>query len=188
MRLFVALNLPRDVRASAWAATEPLRAAVPSGVAWVREESLHVTLRFLGERPDTLVDELAARLSRPLAGSSPPEIELATVGAFPSLRRPRVLWIGGPTNSALTELYQEVDRACSALGVPSEERAFRLHVTVGRVRHGGRLDVEALAHAASAVRFRAAFTASTVDVMESELDPAGSRYRVAVAVQIGPRG
>jgi 2'-5' RNA ligase len=188
VRLFVAINLPPDVRSATWAAAEPLRAAVPGGISWVREEALHVTLRFLGEHPASVADDLAARLAPLLAGVSPPRIELATVGAFPDLRRPRVLWIGGPSNSALAELYQGVQRACSSIGFDPEPRPFRLHVTVGRVRQGARLDGEPLARAAAGVRLDVAFTAATVDVMESELSQAGSRYRVVAAVPIGSRG
>jgi RNA 2',3'-cyclic 3'-phosphodiesterase len=160
----------------------------PPGVAWVREEALHVTLRFLGEQPATVADDLAARLAASLATATPPHVELAAVGAFPDIRRPRVLWLGGPANTALAELYQEVQRACASLGAEPEARAFRLHVTVGRVRQGARIDPGALARAAAEVDVGAEFTARTVDVMESELSSSGARYRVVAAVPIGPRG
>ncbi len=188
MRLFVALNLPPAVRATAWNAAEPLRRAVSGGVSWTREEALHVTLRFLGEQPASVAEALASHLARPLAAATPPPIELATVGAFPSMQRPRVVWLGGPTNSALAGLYQEVERACDALGFAPEGRPFRLHVTVGRVRQGARFDAEAFIRAAAEVQLHAAFAATTIDVMESELSPAGSRYRVVAAVPIGSRG
>ena len=138
MRLFVALNLPAAVRQAAWAAVEPLRAAAPSGVTWVREDALHVTLRFLDDRSPEFAADLASRLTGALTRAALPRVELATVGAFPDLRRPRVLWLGGPTNSALTELYHHVEHSCSALGVEAEPRPFRLHVTIGRVRQGAR--------------------------------------------------
>lgn len=188
MRLFVAVNLPSEVRAAAWSAVEPLRAAVPSGVSWTREEALHVTLRFLGEQPPALADDLAGRLAPALADAASPRLDFTSVGAFPTMRRPRVLWIGGPSNSALARLYQEVQRACASLGFDPEDRPFRLHVTVGRVRQGARIDPEALARAAAEVTIDAGFSARTVDVMESELSPAGARYRVVAAVPIGPRG
>jgi 2'-5' RNA ligase len=188
VRLFVALNLPPDLRRAAWAAVEPLRAAAPSGVSWVREEALHVTLRFLGEQSPPLADDLSSRLGALLARATPPRVELETVGAFPDLRRPRVLWLGGPTNSALTELYHHVERGCAALGFEPEGRPFRLHVTFGRVRQDARVDAGAIARSATEVAIRVAFTAPTVDIMESVLSPAGPHYRVAAAVPIGPRG
>ena len=188
MRLFVALNLPRDLRAAAWAAAEPLRVALSAGVAWVREEALHVTLRFLGEQPDPVPDALAAALAPVLARAERPTVRLETVGAFPTRRRPRVLWIGGPANSALARLYQEVQNACATLGFEPEPRPFRLHLTLGRVRPGARVDLSELARGAEQVRVDVEFVASTVDVMESVLGPGGSRYRVVAAVPIGPRG
>lgn len=188
MRLFVALNLPPAIRATAWAAATPLRDAIPAGVTWTREEALHVTLRFLGERPPAVADALADALARSLGDAVPPRVELSAVGAFPSLQRPRVLWLGGPSNSALAGLYQGVERACAALGFDPEGRPFRLHVTLGRVRQGARIEQDAFARAAEAVTLRAGFDAATVDVMASELSPAGSRYRVVAAVPIGSRG
>lgn len=188
MRLFVAVNLPPPVRERVWAAAAPLRAAIPAGVSWVREEALHVTLHFLGEQPDSVADDLVMRLAPALAGRTRPHLELNAVGAFPNLRRPRVLWLGGPANSALAELYHDVQRVCASLGFVAEERPFRLHVTLGRVRQGARMDPELLARAASEVELHAEFTAATVDVMESQLGPGGSRYRVVAAVPIGPRG
>ena len=188
MRLFVALNIPPELRVAAWVAVEPLRTALPTGVAWVREDALHVTLRFLGEQPDTVPDALAAALAPELARAERPTVRLEKVDAFPSMRRPRVLWLGGPANSALARLYQEVQGACATLGFEPEPRPFELHVTLGRVRPGARVDPAELARGAEQVRLDAEFVASSVDVMESVLGPGGSRYRVVAAVPIGPRG
>ena len=188
MRLFLALNLPPEQRAGAWAAAAPLREALPAGVSWVREESLHVTLRFLGEQPEELVARLDAELAPGLGRAEPPTVEITGVGAFPTMRRPRILWLGGPTNSALAELYHQVVQACARLGFEPEGRDFRPHVTIGRVRQGAAIDPGALAGAAEQVRVDARFTARTVDVMESELTRSGARYRVAAAVPIGSRG
>ena len=188
MRLFLALNLPPDVRAACWAAAEPVRAALPAGVAWVREESLHVTLRFLGEQPAELPERLAAALADAVSAAEPPSIALTALGGFPTMRRPRVLWLGGPPNSGVTRLYHQVERACATLGFEPEQRAFRPHVTIGRVRQGTVVDAAALDRAAGEVQLAASFVAGTVDVMESELTSAGARYRVLAAVPIGPRG
>jgi RNA 2',3'-cyclic 3'-phosphodiesterase len=185
VRLFIAINLPADVRATAWGAAEPLRAAIPAGVAWVREEALHVTLRFLGEQPPEVVDRLARELEPALSSMEPPRIELTGVGVFPTVRRPRVLWLGGPANSTVTELYHVVERTCARLGVEPEGREFRAHVTIGRVRQGAAVDVVALDRAAGDIRLRTGFVARSVDVMESELTPAGARYRVLAAIPIG---
>jgi 2'-5' RNA ligase len=105
-----------------------------------------------------------------------PRLAAAGAGAFPTLRRPRVLWIGLAPNPALDPLYESVERACDAAGLGRERRPWHPHVTLGRVRDGARIDAGALARAAEAVRPDVTFTVNTVDLMRSELAPAGARY------------
>ena len=190
MRLFVALNLPPDLRSAAWHGAEPLRAGIGPGVAWVGESGLHVTLRFLGDRPDDLVPRLVDGLSAAVTALERPYVDLGGVGAFPGLRRPNVLWLGIVPNAALAALYQTVDHVCVALGVAPEPRPFHPHVTLGRFRRGsaGGPGPVAIRQAADAVAFRASFVAETVDLMHSELAPAGARYWVLAAIPIGSRG
>jgi 2'-5' RNA ligase len=87
-----------------------------------------------------------------------------------------VLWIGLAPNPALDPLYESVERACDAAGLGRERRPWHPHVTLGRVREGARIDARALARAAEAVRPDVTFTVNTVDLMRSELAPAGARY------------
>ncbi|MGZ8414440.1 MAG: RNA 2',3'-cyclic phosphodiesterase [Gemmatirosa sp.] len=187
-RLFVAVNLPAEVRAAVHAAIAPLADAEPRAVAWVREPNLHVTLRFLGERPVGLVHDLAARLVD-VAGALPTfDLGLGGLGAFPSLRRPRVLWIALESNVVLAELYQKVDDACASLGVKREARAFHPHVTVGRVRDGALITAERLEDAVAALSpDRWSFPVNTVDLMSSELGRGGSQYVRLAAAPLAPR-
>jgi 2'-5' RNA ligase len=167
------------------AAAAPLRDALGRGVAWVAEPALHVTIKFLGDRDQPFVDRLAATLAPRLRPLAPTVLRLGTVGAFPSLDRPRVLWLGVASNPTLARLYQEVEAACAALEVPREQRAFHPHVTLGRVRDGARVDGKALSRAAAGVAFRAESRVDSVDVMESTLGRSGARYRVAAPVPLG---
>jgi 2'-5' RNA ligase len=185
MRLFIALNLPERERLAMHQAVAPVRAAVP-GASWVRAENLHVTLKFLGEVEDGRAEALrealdgAARRSRPLA------LSLGGVGAFPNLRAPRIVWMGAAPDARLELLYDDVERACDALGFPVEGRAFRPHVTLGRVRErasGG--DARALSSAARAVRYVGAVDVETVDLMRSTLAAGGSRYELLHAARLG---
>lgn len=185
----MALNLPPELRAAAWAGAEPLRVGLGAAVSWVAEPALHLTLRFLGERPPELAPRLAAVLGAAVARLEPPRLDLGGVGAFPGLRRPNVLWLGVVPNSALAALYQAVDRACVSLGVEPEPRPFHPHVTLGRFRRSGgdAPGPPTVRAAADAVAFRAAFVAESVDLMQSELDAAGARYRRLAAIPIGSR-
>jgi RNA 2',3'-cyclic 3'-phosphodiesterase len=185
VRTFVALNLEPSVRTAIHDASATLRELLGRGVSWVAEPSLHVTLRFLGDRQPSFVDALRDRLTPALATHRPVVLDLASIGAFPSLRRPRVLWWGIASNPAVARLYHDVEDACTSLGVEREGRAFHPHVTLGRVRDGASLDLRALERQATEVSLHVRTTVLSVDVMESVLGPGGARYRVAASVPLG---
>lgn len=191
MRLFIAINLPDDERRAIARATAPLRDAAPS-VGWVDESRLHLTLKFIGERPPDAVGPLAASLRRVAAVHSPIALELGGLGAFPSKRRPRVIWLGIAADPKLELLHHDVEEACAALGYEVEGRAFRPHLTLGRVRERARgrerLDeaaAAALARSAREVQERWTTDVSTVDLMESVLGQEGPRYSLLDAAPLG---
>ncbi len=187
LRLFVALNLPAAMRASLHAAVReamaPLVDAAPRAVAWVPEPNLHLTVRFLGERPAALVEPLREALDLAASAVHMHDLVLGGLGAFPNVRRPRVLWIGVGMNVALAALYQKVDDACWRLGIGREPRPFHPHVTIGRVRMGASVPADRLAAAARDLTTnRWTMRVETVDLMSSELASGGSRYaRLAAA-------
>lgn len=182
MRLFIALNLPDEVRRALHEATAPLREAVPRGVAWVRPEGLHLTLKFLGDVDDARAADVAAALRRVAAGHAAVRVSISGVGAFPSLARPRVVWAGVEATPRLELLQHDVEAACAALGFEVEGRAFRPHVTLGRVRPGPRASdasvesLRALAAVAPRVAPSGDVVVPTLDLMASTLTPGGARH------------
>jgi 2'-5' RNA ligase len=184
MRTFVALSLAVEARTALYAATEPLRTAIDRGVSWTREPALHVTLKFLGERSDEFVARFADRLEEAVRDVPPAILDLGGFGAFPSLARPRVLWIAVRSNPALSALYQAVESTAVVFGAERESRVFHPHVTLGRVREGVLVDLTRLAAVGNAIRFAARERVDTVDVMESVLGRGGASYRVMRAVPI----
>ena len=184
MRLFLALNLPADLRDAAFAAAGPLRAAAPS-VRWTRPEQLHLTVKFLGEQDDAAAGRIVAALRDVGAGNGPVPLAIGGCGAFPGWRRARVLWLGVRADPRLELLHHDTEVACGTLGMPVEGRPFRPHVTLGRVRpNGDPLDAPTLARAARAVQFRAEASATTLDLMLSEPAPGGSRYTPLASVAL----
>ena len=131
VRAFIAVDLAAEVRRAVVRVKAEL-AQVRSEVRWVRDEGLHVTMKFLGSVP---VAELAAvreAIAHAVAPIGRFAVRAHGLGAFPSLDRPRVLWIG-IEGTPLNELAGALDDALAPLGFPRESRAFHPHVTLGRV-------------------------------------------------------
>lgn len=134
MRAFVAVELPADVRARIGAFQDQL-AACGADVKWTEPPNLHVTVRFLGEIDAAQQSAIEALLRRVTAPRAPIEVLLSELGAFPSVRRPRVVWLGiSRGREALAEVAAELERGLGACGIAPEDRPFAAHVTLGRVR------------------------------------------------------
>ena len=176
MRLFLAINLDPALRRELFDETAPLREAAPE-IAWVREPQIHLTLKFLGEQPAERAGEIAAAMREVAGRHRRIELELGGVGAFPGFRRARVVWMGVETEPRLELLHHDVEVACEALGFEVEGRAYRPHLTLGRVKgRAGEEHMRTLARVAKRMNFRCAFCVETIDLMQSEPLPEGSRY------------
>jgi RNA 2',3'-cyclic 3'-phosphodiesterase len=132
MRIFVALDIAGAIRERVTRFMEGVREFAPEA-RWVRPESLHLTLKFIGEKPDEAVEEIKHALAAISAGEI--EIGFRGYGFFPTVSAARVFWIGMEAGPQLGELANVIDNATSRLGVPREEHPFRPHLTLAR---GGR--------------------------------------------------
>lgn len=143
VRAFVALPVPPDLAAAIGAAISEWRHSIP-GVRWNRDDNLHLTLRFLGQRSMVEVERLSKRLSELMVDRQPVSVVAGANGAFPGWSRPRVLWVGLAADVEVERLAGIVDRAASEIGLAPRERAFHGHITLGRVRdpRKGRSSVE----------------------------------------------
>lgn len=185
LRLFVAVSIEGAIRQRIDVLLAPIREA-ERAVAWVPAPKLHLTLRFLGEQPASVVESLTAALHAAATGATAHTLTLGGFGAFPTLRRPRVLWIGVQANDALALLYKKVDDACASLGFGREARAFHPHLTVGRVRPRASLTAGTLAGSARVLDTTWTTHVTTLDLMSSQLGPGGSRYERLVAAPLSP--
>jgi 2'-5' RNA ligase len=164
------------LRAALGAQIEGLR-GVGGGVSWVAPDNLHVTLKFLGHVPQSLLEHVSAALARVAPEHAGFDLEVRGLGAFPGVSRPRVIWaaLGGDA-PALAGLAAAVDAALGAIGVPPESRPFAPHVTLGRARHPGRDAALTQALAAGATRAFGQFRVGELVLMRSDLSPRGPRY------------
>lgn len=135
MRLFVAADLPEALKAAVEEqVVEPLRARLPAA-RWTRPEGRHLTLKFLGPVEDDRVAPIGRALAAAAAVHAPFESGLENLGAFPSLRRPRVLWLGlGHGKAAMAALAADVERLLEPEGFQPEGRPFNVHLTLARFK------------------------------------------------------
>jgi 2'-5' RNA ligase len=146
------------------------------GISWVKPESIHLTLKFLGEIDDAKAGEISAGLKKASEGIGPFTLELEGVGCFPNTRNPRVLWAGIKESAPLLKLQKSVEERLSAIGFEAEDRPFTPHLTLCRIKSAqdgrvlGRLVSEAKPQA------KAGFTVSSFAFMKSVLKPSGAEY------------
>ena len=133
MRLFVALDIDAEIRGRLAQFMDGLRGFAPDA-RWVSAESLHITLKFVGEWPPERLDELKRGLAA--VHGQPSEITFSGTGFFPTPKAARVFWIGIQAGPELASLAAAADAATSALGVESEKRAFAPHLTLARTGSG----------------------------------------------------
>lgn len=176
MRLFIALNLPEDVRQEIHRASSPLREnELP--VRWLEPDTYHLTLKFLGEVRQEKVPKIEEVMHRVAEATAAFHLEVGGFGAFPTIRRPRVLWIGVEPTPALRCLKQDLEWGLTDHGFERETRAFHPHITLGRVEGDqGAGAFRGLDELAAALDYRGTFDVDEVDLMRSHLSRTGSRY------------
>jgi len=126
VRLFVALDLPQQVRAR----LARLAAGLP-GARWPPPENYHLTLRFLGEMPAHRAEELDGALAA-LRGRGF-VLQISGVGVFEKAGRPQTLWAGVERNADLARLQSKVETALHRVGLAPDRRRFTPHVTLARM-------------------------------------------------------
>jgi 2'-5' RNA ligase len=178
VRAFVALNLPDATRRALWTAVMPLR-DLDLPVKWVRPDAIHLTLKFLGEADDARAPELVDALRRAVAGARALSLTLQEFGAFPDPMHARVVWVGVTAEPALELLQHAVEREFAPLGFPTEARAFRPHLTLGRARRDARPGAfRPLEAALATLSFVETVVVESVDLMRSTPQSAGSVYEI----------
>jgi RNA 2',3'-cyclic 3'-phosphodiesterase len=176
IRAFVAIDLPAGVHEALETLEAELRRC-DAPVTWVKPERIHLTLKFLGNVSSEQIEGIQAVLRQCAASIRPFRLQAAGCGAFPTIQQMRVVWVGVRGDAEpLGKLQREVERALVPLGFPPEERPFRPHLTVGRVK--GRQRLRLLQESLLASRgFEAeAFDVADLVLYKSELRPDGARY------------
>jgi 2'-5' RNA ligase len=151
IRAFLAIDVSDVLRRRVAELQDALRQALTAGeagparISWTRPGSLHLTIKFLGDTDEQLVEPLHDAIARAVGGHRAMSIPLERVGAFPRAREPRVLWIGpsewweqSDDARRLEDLHRAIDGACASLGFPPDDRPFDPHLTLARIKSGER--------------------------------------------------
>jgi RNA 2',3'-cyclic 3'-phosphodiesterase len=176
-RVFCAFELPESLRVRIKEHAERVREIVPDAEAsWSRPENIHLTLKFFGNVDQAKVAIVSDVLARVAKESAPIGITAGGTGVFPRPSHPQVLWIGiDDRTGALARLQKRVEDECAREGFPQEDRAFRPHLTIARIRNPR--NANRLAEAHLRLEFAPAeLLLNELVLFRSELSPKGSKY------------
>jgi 2'-5' RNA ligase len=191
IRSFVAIELTDEAKKALARLRRELERDEHRFIKWVDPGGIHLTLKFLGNIPSKRVTEITEAMKEAAQGISPFRLEIAGLGAFPSLKQARVLWVGvGGQLDKLSTLQQEIDSALAALGFGREERPFVPHLTLARVREAtSPTDRRRFSDLVGSTAFEGRYPieVEAVRLMRSQLTPAGAIYTCLSTVGLGDR-
>ena len=154
-------------------------------VKWDSSDKFHITLKFLGGIELSSIESLSSALTEMMKKFPAFEITYNSLGAFPNLHNPRVIWIGTESNQIMLDLQSGVERVCSDFGFQKEERAFHPHITIGRVK--GTHNLARLTEAIKTITFEPMQSrCSELLLMKSDLRPSGSIYTILKSFPLQP--
>lgn len=175
IRTFIAISVPEQVKEKISDLQRKLKTR-GGHIKWVRPQSMHLTLKFLGDVEESKIDAIAESVREAVSTQKPFTISVSGTGVFPHPGRPRVLWVGVEQGrETLTLLADNIDRSFTALGFKPEKRKFSAHLTLGRVK--SLKNIDDTLRVMNATEFQGgSFRTEELMVMKSELRPEGAQY------------
>jgi len=199
IRAFLAVELSEELRATLATLQQELKQSIEpelkrgTRISWVQPASLHLTIKFLGETDEQVIDPLRAAVEQGIGSQMAVNVPLERLGGFPRPQSPRVLWIGPSENwekgidaKRITEIYARIEQACEDLRFLRETKPFSPHLTVARIKTGERHVGVSLAQSGVLDRpiLLGSLAVESVALMKSELKPTGSIYTKLWSVRL----
>jgi 2'-5' RNA ligase len=186
-RTFVAVDVDASVRGVAADLIGKL-SSVGADVKWVEPENLHLTLKFLGDVDAREIHQVCLAVGLAAAEVGAFDFNVRGAGAFPSVKRPRTIWLGaGRGEETMSKLAHRIESALETIGYRREARRFTPHLTIGRVRRGGPAVAELGTRLGEYAEFEVGRTAIDEEVVySSELTSSGPRYEVLGRAPLAP--
>jgi RNA 2',3'-cyclic 3'-phosphodiesterase len=179
LRAFLAVELTAEIHAKLEKIKKELAVSESGTVRWVSTHNIHLTLKFLGEIPDSDVERINTLLAPCLRNINPFTVNLSGLGAFPNLQRPRVLWVGFQPSTDLAALQVAIDDCLLKLKYTKEERSFHPHLTLGRVSdHVNPREVDKITQRMKEGKIETSgeIPVDRVQLFRSDLKPSGPVY------------
>ena len=175
MRTFIAIEIPDKQKKIIGEFQRDLK-KTNAAVSWVRPENIHITLKFLGDVSANKQGDVIDAVNATGKLHSPFTVEINKKGAFPDVRKPRIIWTGtGAGGEELRKIAESLEANLSAKGFPEERRPFKPHLTIGRVK--GTRNIREVMSRLNELPFDAgSFTAGGIVIMKSDLKPSGAVY------------
>jgi 2'-5' RNA ligase len=178
IRVFLAVELSSNIQEKIFALQQQLKGTLPP-INWVRSESIHLTLKFLGYVDPSLVSQLLSAL-KPIGEKHVPfSIDVQGLGVFPHVKHPRIFWVGLTGNTqALHDLVFEIEAALETLGFPLEEKPYHPHLTLARIKRENAKVGSALiqTRALESDQHLGTLIVDRFTLFQSDLDSSGARY------------
>lgn len=189
IRAFIAIDLPLDVQECLDQVSELMQNQLPGiPVRWVPAENIHLTLKFLGDVSPNNIDVLAEILRAEALSQGPMEISVGQMGAFPKIRRPRVIWVGVEAPQELLSMQRSIDLQTARVGYAPDRRKFSPHLTLGRVsRNASPKEVSQIGKVLSEqkIGFLGVARVRAVHLFRSDLKPGGAVYTKLFTAPLG---
>lgn len=176
-RLFIAIELPDDIIKKLEDLQEQIKKGCKAKVSWSNPENIHLTLKFLGNVKEDVIDKIKSCIENACSGMNQFMLEALGVGCFPNPNNPRVIWVGIKTyNNFLDSVYERLETGLNNIGFEKEKRRFQPHLTLGRIRHidkdaGLKTSVDKSKDFAIGE-----FMVKSIILFKSELNPEGAVY------------
>ena len=178
IRAFIAIELPSEPKKELTKLETQLKINSPPVIKWIEPGSIHITLKFLGETSDAILDDLILAMEESVVGVSPFKLDVRQLGAFPGVDRPQVIWVGvSGEMEKLKQLQKNLEKNTEQLGFKRESRTFSPHLTLGRVRDGARPDdIQRISKLLNETVFTALhnINVNQINLMKSVLTPNGA--------------
>lgn len=187
MRLFIAIELPTEIKDCLFGIQEQLKAS-GADIKWVEPQNIHLTLKFLGDTNEKKIAPIMRILEETAQEKTDFMIRISSLGAFPSLSSIRIIWAGIDRGDAIVcQIAKDLEGRIASIGIPKEKRPFSSHITIGRTKSGLNSDklardIEILGKTLAGKNLEA--SVKKITLFKSTLTPGGPVYEALKAASL----